>query len=159
MCGPSAFELIERKRGVWLEYFRELNTEKTKLPIDDAEAEMHKVALLRGLLESAGGGRDRSQHKFDNKRSTNDNLATLGHLFDLDLTELVSYGGSGTLKVREVLIQSKPFECSEMDVMKLQQQIPLYAPIGFSDAVYETLPANLINALGYETVNRARCLM
>lgn len=120
---------------------------------------MHEVSLLRGLLESAGGDMNAIQHKFDTKWSANDSLARLGHLLGLGLTEPVSFGDFDALKLRVALSHCQIFECDELDLERLQRQTCLYVPIGFMDKVYKTLPARLVNTLGYGTATNAQLLM
>lgn len=117
---------------------------------------MHQVALLRGLLESAGDEIDASQHSFDKKWSVNNNFAMIGHLFDLDFAEPVSFGSFDAAELSKALGQCKLFRHIELDCERLQQQICLYVPIGFSKVVYATLLVDLIHTLKYGTVEKAR---
>lgn len=128
-------------------------------PIADAEAERHKVSLLRRLLESAGGRRDDFQHTLNEKRSINDNFGFLGELLGINAMQTASFDSFDVLKVREVLIQCDPFQFGELDAAKLLNQICRFVPVGFSEEVYRTLPANIINNLEYGIVLKIRCLM
>ncbi|KAH6883855.1 hypothetical protein B0T10DRAFT_609089 [Thelonectria olida] len=157
LCGESALELVRRDREAWMKHFRELGKVKTRWPVERTRAEMQEVSLLRAVFASAGGRRDAAQLNFDEKRSANDNLAVLGNLFDIEPTGPVSFGGSGALNPSDLLLKFKPFQCNELDVAKLQQQIP--PPIMFPITIYGTLPADLINALQYQTVTTAQCMI
>jgi hypothetical protein len=154
-----ALELIERDRVSWIEYFLELGREKTTWPAEDAGVEMHDLSLLRALFKSAGGKMDVFQNKFDRRQSANKNLAGFSHLLDLRPMEWASFDSFDERRMREALLRSKILEGNELDVVGLKRIIVQYVPIGFPDAVYETLPAHLVHDIGYGTVEGFRILM
>ncbi|KAK7397618.1 hypothetical protein QQX98_013009 [Neonectria punicea] len=92
LTSPSSLELIKKDRKSWCGYLRYLCASKTAGPAEDAKAEMHQISLLLRLSQSARCGVDDSQYTFDTKLSTNENLAVIGDIFELDFDEHVSVG-------------------------------------------------------------------
>ncbi|KAF5009938.1 hypothetical protein FDECE_3880 [Fusarium decemcellulare] len=156
--GLAAFELVQRPPGAWMDRFRELEREKLVGPVGNVDAELHQVSLIRGMLGFAGHETGVRHFQFGNKRSADENLKLLGHLFDVKFTESESKR-FGTREVRELLLWSRPFKCSNSDISALYEELPIYVPIGFSKQVYMTLPANLINRLEYREVITALGVM
>lgn len=149
---------------------------ESSLMVWPAEGGFHRVSLIRALLESAGGRGDALQRRFDNTRSANDNLAILGDLFGVELTEPVSLSRCRASDARQNLSEASDsddfkapcktddplghmaFKCGKRSVMELQDHVALYLPVWFSNAVYEALPADLINDLSYGVVTGAQTM-
>ncbi|KAI8710661.1 hypothetical protein NCS52_01546900 [Fusarium sp. LHS14.1] len=176
---PNAFddetsrELINRNDESWME-----RIESTMMvwPVEGSTMEFHQVSLVRALLESAGGREDTLQRRLDKTRSANENLAILGDLFGVELTEPVSFGRCRASGARQNLSEASDsddskapcktkdplghtaFKCGKRSVMELRDHVALYLPIWFSNAVYEALPADLINDLSHEAVTGAQAM-
>jgi hypothetical protein len=113
------------------------------------EMEIQQISLLRALLESAGGERDVLQHRFDDTRSANENLASFGVVLDLRPMEGVSLGSFDVQGTREALLRSKLSRGNELDVAGLKRNIVKHVPIGFPDEVCKTLPVQLVYNIGH----------
>ncbi|KAJ4195493.1 hypothetical protein NW759_016449 [Fusarium solani] len=158
-------ELINRNDESWMKQIKRLTMAS---PAEDATMGLHKVSLIRALLESAGGRGDALQRRFDETRSANDNLAILGALFGVELTEPVSFGRCRASGTRQDLseaprktkdpLEDTAFKCGKRSVMELQDHVARYLPVWFSSAEYEALPADLINDLSYEAVTGAQTM-
>lgn len=149
---PPALELVDRDQGTWIRHFHELGSEKTMRPAVNGQLEMQEISLLRALLESAGGEMDALQHKFDDRRSANENLASFGIVLDLRPMEGVSLGSFDIQGTREALLRSKLYRDNELDVAGLKRNIVRYVPIGFPDEVCKTLPVQLVYNIGHGTM-------
>ncbi|SCN98172.1 uncharacterized protein FFNC_10024 [Fusarium fujikuroi] len=135
LCASLAPSLDGRTDESWNEHFQTICTAdkpcKAKHP--------RRLGLLHMLFQSVGGkGMRAVTLSFDDyaTKSVNDNLADLRRLF----------GDSGT--------DQKAF--NELNV---GDQVTRYVPIGFPEAVYKTLPASLINALPFNAVKGAQCMI
>ncbi|KPM46351.1 hypothetical protein AK830_g180 [Neonectria ditissima] len=82
--------------------------------------------------------------------SADDNLILFNQLLSLDVTEPAPKRAT-TREVVEVLLPHKPFGCNEEDMTTLWKTFG-NVPVGFSPELYEILPADLINAVPYNTV-------
>ncbi|KAF5964376.1 hypothetical protein FCOIX_13446 [Fusarium coicis] len=135
LCASLAPSLHERTDKSWNEHFKTICTADKPCKVKHPR----RLGLLHMLFQSVGGkGMRVVTLTFDDyaSKSVNDNLADLRRLF----------GDSST--------DQKAF-----DELNVGDQVTRYVPIGFPEAVYKTLPASLINALPFNTVKGAQCMM
>ncbi|EGU88884.1 hypothetical protein FOXB_00594 [Fusarium oxysporum f. sp. conglutinans Fo5176] len=140
LCASLAPSLDNRTDKSWNEHFQKICTADKRWKVKHARP----LGMLHMLFQSAGGKGMRvvtespNDYSPDNYASTsvNDNLADLRRLFGDSCTDRKAF-----------------------DELNIEDQITRYVPIGFPRAVYKTLPASLINALPFNTVKGAQCMM
>lgn len=110
LINPLVLDLMKKKPEIRQKVFQELYTIKTAEPAEDLRVEMHLVSLLRELCEFAGGVANDSQHAFNSKLSTNDNMFILGDLFQLDFIEPPTIGTFENGEVKDILLQQQHFQ-------------------------------------------------
>ncbi|CAG9954313.1 unnamed protein product [Clonostachys rosea f. rosea IK726] len=153
----SATASIEKKPDTWHKLFQQLYTIKTVEPAEDPKAEMHQVSLLRGLCEFAGGATDDLQHAFNTKLSTNDNMAILGDLFQLDFVKPLMIGSLWSGEVMDVLLRQQQLQVTRQ-MLDWLQGMHVYVPLGYSPRLYQALPADFAHALEYRRVKDVEAL-
>ncbi|KAJ3469723.1 hypothetical protein MRS44_003788 [Fusarium solani] len=136
--GETSRELINRNDESWM---KQIKSSMMVWPAEGATMGFHQVSLIRALLESAGGRRDALQSWLDKKRSANNNLAILGDIFSVELTEPVSFGRCRASDARQDLSEASDsdeskapcktkdplghtaFKCGKRSVMELQDHV------------------------------------
>ncbi|RTE70377.1 hypothetical protein BHE90_015225 [Fusarium euwallaceae] len=149
-------EIINRNDESWM---KQIESSMMVWPAEGVTMGFHQVSLVRALLESSGGRGDALQRRFDNTRSANENLAILGDLFGVELTEPVSFGRCRASDARQSPPEASDsddskapcktkdplghtaFKCGKRSVMELQDHVARYLPAWFSSVEYEALPA------------------
>jgi hypothetical protein len=129
---------IERKPDTWHKLYQQLYTIKTVEPAEDPKAEMHQVSLLRGLCEFAGGATDDLQHAFNTKLSTNDNMAILGDLFQLDFVKPLMIGSFWSGEVMDLLLRQQHIKVTRQ-MLDWLQGMHMYVPLGDSPRLYQAI--------------------
>ncbi|CAH0054802.1 unnamed protein product [Clonostachys solani] len=158
LSNPSAIASIKRKPEIWHKFFQQLYTIKTAKPAEDPRAEIHQVSLLRGLCEFAGGATDDLQHAFNTKLSTNDNMAILGDLFQLDFANPLMVGSFWSGEVMDLLLRQQHLKVTGR-MLDWLKGMHMYVPLGYSPRLYKALPAAFAHALEYQTVKGVEALM
>ncbi|KAF4457922.1 hypothetical protein F53441_275 [Fusarium austroafricanum] len=143
----EAFELLERKPDTWLKCLRQIERETTVRLVDNANAEMHKISLVRGMLDFAGHNTDVCEYQYDRARTVNDNLNIIAHIFDIERAGPVP-NPFGAPEVLDLLLRSGLVEGNESSISELCEGLPVVLPIRSPPRLREAFPANLINKLG-----------
>ncbi|EXK77766.1 hypothetical protein FOQG_17535 [Fusarium oxysporum f. sp. raphani 54005] len=135
LCASLAPSLDNRTDESWYEHFQKICTADKRWKAKHARS----LGILHLLFQSAGGKGMRivTKSPYDYaSTSVNDNLADLRWLFGNNCTDQKAF-----------------------NELNIEDRITRYVPIGFPRAVYETLPAALINILPLNTVKGAQCMI
>lgn len=131
----SASEALTSGREIWTEHIRQMGKGGTKLDVVDAERELHKLSLLRMMLEWAGGREDAPQRQRNLELPAKDNLALVVEHLGIDVAAPVDLWDSDTAKIKEALLKHQSLMFGVRDIARLQE-IPRSVLIGLPSEVY-----------------------
>ncbi|KAL3587697.1 hypothetical protein FPOAC2_13595 [Fusarium poae] len=141
---PSdASDLCKREPDIWIALLRQRESATTAQLVENADIEMHTIALVRGLLEFAGHNTGVRYYRYNRKNTFYDNVGLIGRIFDVGLTNLVPrpFGAS---EVRDFLVRSGH---SDRDISHLCDGLAIHLPIAVPMRYRESLLASLVNRI------------
>ncbi|KAK0627089.1 hypothetical protein B0T14DRAFT_511755 [Immersiella caudata] len=165
----SAREIVDRGEKEWAEHFRQLGANKVRrVPQRDLGGELHKVALLRGVLEAVGGRRDVRQHRFDLALPVNKSFAAFGDILGLNVSaeDLASFGSFDVATMEANLLASRVFN-GVLPVTKTHvgfraipgEELLQCIPIGVPDELRRVLPTELVHSIGHGDLRKMQVIL
>lgn len=141
--GNRDSDFVSLQRGDWGPW-KDGVSRSIQESTSDPGNQLHRVALLRGILEWAGGVKDPRQQRWDLTLSTNDNLAIVLEL--LGIKGKIPHSGPDATALRT------KFCAEETNLLKT---IPRYVRIGLLE--YGDLPQELAHSLSFRKIYAIQC--